>query len=191
VQAPAADLPPQLLARVIADRRDEADEHIAGPVPRQPRAERVPQEVERDVLVGAAPDRALAVDDAGLVLIELEPAVRQPRSDRTPQPAGLAFASRVHDHVVAVALEADGRVLPGHPEIERVVQKDVGQQGRNRRTLRSSAIALDQAAVLALERRLQPPLHVEQDEALVGVASYRLENEVVRDAVEKRLQVQV
>jgi hypothetical protein len=97
----------------------------------------------------------------------------------------------VHDHVVAVALEADGRVLPGHPEIERVVQEDVGQQGRNRRTLRSAAIALDQAAALQPKRRLQPPLHVEQDEALVGVASHRLENKVVRDAVEKRLQVQV
>jgi hypothetical protein len=64
-------------------------------------------------------------------------------------------------------------------------------KGENRRTLRGSAIALDQAAVLALQRRFQPPLHVEEDPAQVGVMSYRLENEVPRDAVEKRLQVQV
>jgi hypothetical protein len=76
--------------------------------------------------MSAAPDRALAVDDAGLVLVELEPAVRQPRGDHSPKLSGLLLASRVHDHVVAVALELDARVLPGHPEIERVVQKRVG-----------------------------------------------------------------
>src|SRR5205823_2501377 len=38
-----------------------------------------------------------------------------------------------------------------------------------RRPLRGSAIPLDQAAVLSLERRFQPPLHVEENPALVGV----------------------
>ena len=61
----------------------------------------------------------------------------------------------------------------------------------HRRPLRSSAIPFDQAAVLVLQRRLQPPLHVQQNPAQVGVMGYRFENEVVRNAVEKRLQVQV
>jgi hypothetical protein len=41
-------------------------------------AERVPEEIERRVLVRAAPVVVLAVHDAGLLLIELEAALRQP-----------------------------------------------------------------------------------------------------------------
>lgn len=108
-----------------------------------------------------------------------------------PQLPGLTLASGVDDHVIAVALEANARVLSGHPQIERVVQEHVGQQGRDRRTLGGPAIALDQTAVPPPKRRLQPPLDVEEDPAQVGVMSHRAQDEVVRDAVEKRLQVQV
>jgi site-specific DNA recombinase len=53
----------------------------------------------------------------------------------------------------------------------------------HRRTLRSPAIALDQAAVLQLKRRFEPPLHVQENPAPVGMASHRFENEIMRDAV--------
>ena len=86
------------------------------------------EEVERRVLVRAAPVVILAVHDAGLLLVELKPALRQPLRDRGPQQAGLAFASGVDNDVIAVALELDGRVLPGHPRVERVVQEHVGEQ---------------------------------------------------------------
>jgi hypothetical protein len=45
---------------------------------RQSRAERVPEEIERRVLVRAAPVVVLAVHDAGLALVELQAALRQP-----------------------------------------------------------------------------------------------------------------
>ena len=105
MQAPAADLPPHPLARDFADRREEVDELAASLAPRQPRAEPVPEEVERLVLIRAAPIGVLAVHDAGLALVEREPAVRQPGSDRVPQQPGLAFARGVDNHVVAIALE--------------------------------------------------------------------------------------
>jgi hypothetical protein len=125
------------------------------------------------------------------VLVKLKPALRQPRSDRSPQLPGMLLASGVDNHVIAIALEQDEPVLPDHPRVERVVQEHVRQQGRDRRPLRSSAIPRDHAAILALQRRFEPPLHVQQDPAQVGVTSYRLENEVMRNVVEKRLQVQV
>ena len=49
----------------------------------------------------------------------------------------------------------------------------------------SSTIPCDQAAVLALQWRCEPPLHVQQDPAQVGVMSYRLQNEIVGNGVEK------
>ena len=54
-----------------------------------------------------------------------------------------------------------------------------------------SAIPLDQAAILALQRRFQPPLHVEQDPALVGVVGDRFEREVPRDGVEELPDVEI
>ena len=59
------------------------------------------------MLVGAAPIVVLAIHGAGLLLVELEPALRQPPSDRGPQLQGLSLASGVDDDVVAVALELD------------------------------------------------------------------------------------
>ena len=61
--------------------------------------------------------------------LSLKAALRQPASDLGPQLQGLPLASSVDDDVIAIALEPDGRVLPGHPPIERVVQHHVGEQG--------------------------------------------------------------
>ncbi len=66
------------------------------------------------------------------------------------------------------------------------MHEHVGEQGRDRRPLRSTAVPRDQRPVLALQRRFEPPLHVEQDPTLVGVVGDRFENEVPRDGVEGR-----
>jgi hypothetical protein len=100
----------------------------------------------------------------------------------------------VDDHVIAVALEQDEPVLPGHPRVERIVHEHVRRQGRDRRAPWSSAITLDQAAILALQWRLEPPLHIQKDPAQVGVASYRLDrpqHEVARHLVEELLDVEI
>ena len=81
------------------------------------------------MLIKTTPVVVLAVHDAGLLLVELEPALRQPRSDHGPPLQGLALASGVDNDVVAVALKLDGRERPGHPRIKRVVHEHVGEQG--------------------------------------------------------------
>ena len=43
---------------------------------------------------------------------------------------------------------------------------------------RGSAIPPDQAAVLALQRRSEPPLDVQQDPAQVSATSYRLQDQL-------------
>ena len=129
VQPPAADLPPHPGAGLVADRRCEADEASAGPAADQPWAERVAEEVEPLVLMGAPPVIILAVHDGGLGLVQLQAARRQPDRDGVPDLPGLLLAGAVHDDIVAVAFEPDVREGPGHPGIERVVQEDVGEQG--------------------------------------------------------------
>ena len=44
---------------------------------------------------------------------------------------------------------------------------------------------MHERAILLLERGFQPALHVQQNPSLVGVSSYRSENELVRNRVER------
>ena len=71
------------------------------------------------------------------------------------------------------------------------MQEDVRQHGRDRRALRTPAVPLRERAVVQLQRRLQPPLHVEKDPPQAGVVGYRFQNERVIERIEERLQVQV
>src|SRR5262249_16583370 len=161
------------------DGRAEADEGLAASVPGTSRTKRVAKEVEALVLMRAGAVRVLAVHDARLVQIQLQTDLRQPLDDRVEHELRLRLAPAVQDRIIRVALERDGRKLPGQPPVERVVQEDVRQQGRDRRALRAATISLLESAVLALQRRLQPPLHVEEDPPQVGVVSDRFQNERV------------
>ncbi len=126
--APAAHLAPHPRLRLARYRRREVHEVLPEPALRQPRSERVRQEVKRRVLVRATPVGILAVHRASLALVELKPALRQPLRDRGPQLQGLSLTVGMDNHVIAVALELDGRVLPSHPRIQRVMHEHVDEQ---------------------------------------------------------------
>ena len=127
---------------------------MPGPALGQPRPELVAQERERRDLMIVTPVGVLAVDDARLVRMQLQTDLRQASSDRVPDLVGLGLAATVHDRVVAVALERNGRELPGHPRIERVVQEQVREQRGDRRSLRGTAIPRYQRPVGLLQRRV-------------------------------------
>ena len=63
--------------------------------------------------------------------------------------------------------------------------------GRDRRSLRSSAVPLPQGAIGHLQRRFQPPLHVQQNPFLAGVRLHRLDDEIMIQGVEELLDVQI
>ncbi len=71
------------------------------------------------------------------------------------------------------------------------MEEDVCQHGRDRRALRTTAIPCFQGAVPELKRRLQPPLHIEEDPPQVGVVSYRCQDERVIERVEKRPEIKI
>lgn len=132
VQLPPAHGAAEPFQGLLADRRGERGEHVpprttgcAGP-------ERVPQEREGRVLPGATPAAVLAVHNPGLVGMQPQPDLGHPVPDRPAHILRLAFADAVHHAVVGVAFEWYGREHPGHPCVERVMQKQVRQHGRNR-----------------------------------------------------------
>jgi hypothetical protein len=67
--------------------------------------------------------------------MKLEPKLLEPLAHRVPEPPRVAFVLKAHDHIIGIAHDDDPAVglspspLLG-PEIENVVQVDVGEQGR-------------------------------------------------------------
>src|SRR6201987_1304880 len=64
--------------------------------------------------------------------------------------------------VIRVALERDVRTPSRHPHVERIMQKQIRQDGAYDPSLRRSRHSRHDAAILHLHRSLQPALDVEQ-----------------------------
>src|SRR5258708_39037735 len=82
---PAAYLAADLLQRLRADRgRERREHHAALAAAHAAGTELVPQERERRVLIISAPVFVLAVHALGLVRMQTQPDLSQPRRDRAP-----------------------------------------------------------------------------------------------------------
>ena len=73
------------------------------------------------------------------------------------------------DRIVRIALERDARISPLHPEIERVMQEEIGQQRTDDTALRRALRPLLHGAVRPLHRGTQPPRNVQPDPRHVRV----------------------
>ena len=153
VQSPRPHLRTKPFQGLLADRGQERAEPLPVLVPRRSLPEFVPEERERGVLVRASPPSVLAVDDPGLVGMQPQPDLLHACADRGQHLMGLALTDTMHDHVIDVAFERDGRELLRHPCIECVVQEQIRKHRRDRGSLRGTAIALDQRPVGLLHRR--------------------------------------
>ena len=66
------------------------------------------------------------------------------------------------------------------------MHEQIRQARRDRRALRSSSAALLKGPVRMLQRRVQPPFHIEQHPAAVGNRLHRFDDQVPRHLVEGR-----
>jgi hypothetical protein len=108
----------------------------------------------------------MAVD----ALAEFQSDVGEATTDRLPHPAGLTLGHAVDHHIVCEAFEPDPGELPNHPQIEAVVQKQVGDQRGDRATLWRPLHPLDQGTVGHQHRGFQPAFHIQQDPSADGRA---------------------
>src|SRR5262249_28823947 len=127
-QPPVTDRRSDRLARLVTHPRQEAHKELPSVVLGPSGPKRVAQEVELDVLVLALPVAILAVDDPGLLRMKLQTAFRQSRPDRLQQLLCLSLTLGVDDHIICITLERDARVIPLHPVVEGMMQKEVSQQ---------------------------------------------------------------
>src|SRR4051794_22166652 len=160
VKCPAPDSLPDRLESLTACCRAERDaDPISTPL-RQPRPEFIAEEVELVTRIGLAPVFILAVDDLGLLRMQRQTAFGEAVLQRPAQSRRLFLSLAVTDRIIRVPLEWDVRMVPAHPHIERVVEKEIRQQGTYHAPLRRSSFADDHATVRHLHGRLQPSLDV-------------------------------
>ena len=75
----------------------------------------------------ATPVGVLAMNHTGLIWVQLQADLRQPRCQGIPYHHGLRLAGAVNHRIIAIPLERDTRMFPGQPHIERVIEIQVRQ----------------------------------------------------------------
>src|SRR5579863_7412149 len=89
----------------------------------------------------------LAIDDFRLVRMQRQSALSKPRFKSSPQRRGLVGTATVTNRVIGIALEQYVRKTPAHPQIERIVQKEISQKGADDPTLRRPSLSPDKAPI--------------------------------------------
>ena len=130
MERPVSDSLPDRLESFAAGRRTERNAESLPPA-RQPRPKRIAEKIERVVWVVSASIIVLAIDDFGLIRMQRQRALREPLLQRCPQRPGLFFTATMADRIIGVSLERNVRMVPRHPYVERVVQKEIRQERAN------------------------------------------------------------
>jgi hypothetical protein len=74
-------------------------------------------------------------------------AVSQTRVQSCPKRHRLALGPAVANRVVSIAFERNFRKVPAHPNVERIVKKEVCQEGTDHPALRRSSLAKRDSAI--------------------------------------------
>src|SRR5688572_1419481 len=168
MQLPSSDLIPDFLLRFLRDGWTETTKDSL-PSVCFPRPKREPQKVKRLVRVCPLPVGILAIDVLRLLRMQFQPTLLQPCRYPDTHQVRFPLCSAMDDDVVRIPLEWQMGPVAPHPEIERVVQKQICQQGADDSSLRSAFLTLQQISLFILRRRFQPPLNVEFHPPLLRV----------------------
>src|SRR6201999_2948403 len=102
-----------------------------------------------------------AIDDFRLVRMQRQSILSKPRLKSGPQRHGLVFSTTMTNRIIGIAFEQYVREMPAHPQIERIVKKEIGQEGaydpawtRNRFQHRTAA-GKAKARLSARSRRIE------------------------------------
>lgn len=95
------------------------------------------------------------------------------------------------DRIVGIPFERNGRMVPRHPNIERVMQKEIRQDWADNPALGRASFPRNEASIRHLHGRLQPSFDVEKHPRTVRVFADRTHQQVYVDAIEEVLDVKI
>ena len=97
----------------------------------------------------------------------------------------------VHNRIIRVALKRTLRERAPHPDVECIVQEEVGQERTDDAALRRSSGPRFQGTVQHLNGGTQPPRDVQPEPRNVGVVSHGAFDEIVIQGVKESLDVHI
>src|SRR5439155_22092935 len=130
---------------------------------------REPQKVKLLVRVSLSPIGILAVDHFRLLWMQFQSTLLQPCRYLGTHQVRFPLCSAMDDDVVRIPLERQMKPTPSHPQIERVVQKQISQQSADDTALRRATFTLPPMSLFMLRRRFQPRPDPECDPPVFGV----------------------
>src|SRR5262245_39904560 len=142
MQSPAADLIADFLCRILRDGRTETTKDLPFSTVRFPRPKGIPQKVELLVLVSPRPVAILAIDHFRLFRMKFQSALLQPCRYVDTHCVRFPLCPAMNNNIVRVSLKRQMLPIAPHPQIERIVQKQIGQQLADDSSLRSAAVTL-------------------------------------------------
>ena len=138
-----------------------AEQPSAPRTPNSSRTEAVSQKVKHDVRIRLSAPLVPAVDDLRLGGVQFQSALRQPSLKLRPQGFRFLFSPTMYQPVIRIPTPREVGVCPLHPQVECVMQEQIGQDRADHAPLRGAAISFQPDPVL-FHRRRQPSLDVEQ-----------------------------
>src|ERR1700745_4203105 len=95
------------------------------------------------------------------------------------------------DDIIGIALKWDIRMVPAHPQVERIMQEEIRQEGADDPTLRRASFPCDEASILHLLRGIQPSLDEQKHPRAIGMLADRAHKQIGIDAVEEGLDIKI
>src|SRR5579872_101045 len=190
MQFPSSNLITDFLLRLLRDGWNETTED-SFPSVCLPGPKREPQKIKLLVQVSLPSVGILAIDHLRLLRMQFQPTLLQPCRYFDTHQVRFPLRPAMDDDIVRIPLERQMMPVSAHPDIERVVQKQIGQQGADHSSLRSAFLPLQQISLFILRRRFQPPLDVPYNPPLLRVFPDGLHHQTVIEIVEEALDVQV
>jgi hypothetical protein len=138
------------------------------------RPEGIPEEVKLRVRVFLLPASVLAVHYLRFVWMHFEAAHGKSVLQRCFDSQRLCFRSAVYQSIVSIAAPGNTRKRACHPDIERIVQKEIGEDRTDYSSLRSSLGPFDQVPIRLLQRSRQPSSYVKPHPFTLRVLFQRL-----------------
>ena len=84
----------------------------------------------------------------------------------------LRLAESAHHCVVHIPLEPHPGELPGHPQVERIVQEQVGKQRTGDTALRGAFGPFHESPVQTFHGGAKPSPNIQSDPGKIGVVGY-------------------
>ena len=127
VVQPPRGLPHGLESRCTDSGREAHKQTIPSTIFHDPWSKGIPKEVKLRIRVMSFTTSVLAIDDMRLVWMHFEAARRKTIRKRHLDGISLHFGFAMYQSIVSITAPRNTRVPPCHPDIERVMQEEIGQ----------------------------------------------------------------